>query len=96
LEANDLEARIAELEAENHVHRIMLSAVLAEMAVASGPMRASLEDMMWQARENRPIHIPPEVGEIMPSVNRITLDLFELVNSQLSVPLKPKVLPQQP
>lgn len=89
---NNLEDRVRELEMQNQVHSALLSAVLAELSISSGEMRVTLEDILWQANEDKEVHIPAEAGEAMPEVNRIIRDLFEAVNKQLSVPLKSRKL----
>jgi hypothetical protein len=92
---SDLEDRVRELEMENLAYRSVLSLLLAEFAVSSEANRSTLEDMLWQAIEDKEVHIPAELGEAMPEVNRITRDLFLTVNNLLYVPVEPRKLPEQ-
>jgi hypothetical protein len=80
---------LEELRLTQLVHSTFISLVLAELTLEHPTVRESLENLLWQAEENAKVHIPAEVGQMMPEINRITKDLFALVNKQLPTPLKP-------
>lgn len=96
MDMEDIEARLREIELTLLAHKGMLSIMLAQFAVSSDSMRATLEDVLAQAVEAREIHIPPTVGEVMPDMYRILLDRLGEVNKQLSVPLQPRWLQEKP
>ncbi|MDF2141255.1 hypothetical protein [Paenirhodobacter sp. CAU 1674] len=96
MEFEELDARLREIELTLLAHRSLIAVLLAESAVSSNEMRATLEDIFAQAIEARKIHIPQELGEQMPDVYRIIRVLLEHVNKQLSVPLKPRPFPEEP
>ena len=96
MDLDEFEARLREIELTLLAHRSLIAVLLAESAVNSSEMRATLEDILAQSIEAREVHIPRELGEQMPDVYRIIRGLLDHVNAQLSVPLQPRPFPEEP
>lgn len=92
MDIEQIEARVREIELTLLAHRSLIVWMLAEFAVSNDGMRKTLEDIMAQAVAAREIHIPPDLGKVMPDVYRIILDLLGTVNKTLTVPLRPRAI----
>ena len=96
MDMDEIEATLKEIQITQLAHQGLLTLVLAEFAVASDTMRRTLEDALAQAVEAQEIHIPRAKAEIMPDLYRIHRDIFEGVNRQLTVPLRPRPIAESP
>ncbi|MGH1355374.1 MAG: hypothetical protein ACRBBS_09875 [Thalassovita sp.] len=94
MEHDEIVEALTDLHLTQTIHASLLALVLAELTVKNDGVRTTLEDVLWQAEQNAKIDIPPILGAAMPDAYRITRDLLDLVNKQLTVPLRPVKLRQ--
>jgi hypothetical protein len=92
----DLEDRIREIEATLLALEVLFPLVLAERAESNTAIRTALEDVLSQAIAARPVHVPLELGDVLPDVHRIIRDLLERASQHMAVPLQPSFFEEEP